>query len=138
MTNRPRVTYFTNPPTYFFYRWVADDAAVDTAKLVADALGRVEEDEWYQRGLDVSITAREKLAEALEALFEKEAEQFLGDLLDVYRDEAFRPNPDPQAEHLLGKLLTWAGDEINFYAVAEVLLRAAGKWAPDKGPPDAL
>jgi hypothetical protein len=135
---------FGNAQTYHFFRWVCQGGKVDPDKLVARALARVEGSEWYRMGLDVSTVARDKLAEMLADVLEGQA----ADLPSAAGENAAGPDATTVAAcedlgydwpgALFTPLLAEALAQIDLALVARALLIRAGKWAPDREPPEAI
>jgi hypothetical protein len=120
---------FRNEPTFHFFEWVR--ATKDTKKLIAEAYDACEGDEWFEMGEDVSRVARDKLADRLEEILE-EAQSDWGLVTDEWSVGDVDLHACAQAgtslDALFLPLLSFVCSEILCCAVAEALLRDAGKW----------
>jgi hypothetical protein len=121
---------FGNDQTYHFFKWVTESGMVKPDELIAKAQQQVEGDEWFKMGMDVSSVARDKLSELLkDVLYDahglQEGEHEIG--LVWQSDEA-----------LLMPIMHYALNQIATDAVAEALLIAAGKWAPNRDLPEVI
>ena len=122
---------FWNAQTFQFFVWVTESGRADTEALITKALGLVEEDEWFEMGMDVSTVARDKLADELEAILEGlRDEAGVSDLDEI-------GNVDASAQSFFKPILQLAINDIQLGSVAQALLMRAGKWAPDRERPSA-
>jgi hypothetical protein len=92
---------------------------------------QVEGDEWYEMGMDVSTVARDKLANLLKDYLEE-----LTGIDFTNPDDNIGATQDRSTENLRMTLLAMSIGHIRFAVIAEALLVAAGKWAPDCTVPD--
>jgi hypothetical protein len=123
---------FTNDETFHFFKWVTESGQVDPNALIAEAYSKVETDEEHFEGEDICVVAKDILAEQLSNLLE--------DALDLLglspADAAVVGNGWDSKESLWHPLLALAAVRINCDVTAEALLVRAGKWTPDKNPPE--
>jgi hypothetical protein len=114
---------FVNEQTYLFFEWIRESGQAD--KLVAEALDQVEGDEGFAMGQDVSTTAKDLLSDFLAGQVEA-----LNDLIFV--ELSLPEGPLSVDRNLCIQLLEVVLRAIRCDAVAEALLIAVGKWAPDR------
>ena len=134
--------YFCSPESYHFFQWIRLSSRVDVNQLVKTAFDKVEQNDWYQMGMDVSQAARQELGELLEEQYQ--------DFQAEWAAAHFLPAPEELELAEMGE----AGDTLDglflplinksvhsarmdFETVAEAILRSLGKWAPDKERPEA-
>jgi hypothetical protein len=95
----------------------------------------VETDEDHFKEDDICIVARDILAEQLRRLLVDALDPPLDPFCEVAAEVG---NVGNSKESLWHPLLALAATRINCGVTAEALLIRAGKWAPDKYPPELL
>jgi hypothetical protein len=128
---------FTNEPSYHFFQWLIYSGQVDVDALLHKTLADVKASELVEIDLATSLLARENLRRQLADLFGQHQQVWYGKQgldLDRYTVEACLVSNDyAEADALFVGLLEHAAASVSFGAVAEALLRRAGKWAPSSG-----
>jgi hypothetical protein len=133
--NKYRHVNFGNDSTYHVYTWFIESEQADIALMIQQAFDFAAdvEDAIELQPLE---TVEKKLGESLDAWFELNCWPSLG--AESYPHEYCPgdfPGPDNVNESLLGALAGFAAQDIRWYAIAEALLRDAGKWNPDHDLP---
>jgi hypothetical protein len=130
---------FGTTETYLFFRWVRESGEVDAPTLIARAFDLVEGNAWFKMGEDVSTVAKDTLSALLVTLLEER-----GARLTLSGEGGAVRAVDWEHQHeahtslvaLASRVLADGFHRVDFEAVAEALLIDAGKWAPDKEPPE--
>lgn len=125
---------FGNSETFHVFKWASSQCPqVDVPALIAKAFELAAEEE---EGLEVdtSHAVRDKLADLLEeAVIEAAPAADFDNAEPIGYPSTYEPDP---FQTLWVPIMAHMVRNINFEAAAEALLRQAGKWAPDKEPPE--
>jgi hypothetical protein len=122
---------FWNRESYHFFCWCSHDSRRSkVGHLIHEAFNRLPQNEWYKMDVDTAYCLKEELGKLLE--------QELEDLaLNVGWTEDFTiGDVDSGEDSLWLPVLSDAMSNIDTETVAEALLIRAGKWAPEKLPPE--
>jgi hypothetical protein len=119
---------FGNEPTYIFFEWVREAGLGDVQGLIVEAFDHAEKTGETVPGEGIG----ESVHEALAFILDDKLVDVLGFV--SLEDGADACHPVSSAT-LTNQLLHFAALQINFWRVAEALLRDAGKWNPDESVP---
>jgi hypothetical protein len=122
---------FGNSATYHYFTWVRECGQLNTAALIAKAFDRVAADPGMEV-LSVGTThdVQEKLAELLREILEDRLLDSVPGFLGIEEHGYGEIHPeDPKSLWL--PFVAEIADSINHFAIAEALLRDAGKWNPE-------
>jgi hypothetical protein len=122
---------FTNQETYHLFQWISKN--VDTKALIDKAFKLAEADVWEVTAGDTATGLLTELTNLLEALVWEE----VASKIEIYDESDFALGEvDDSDESLWIPLVAHAFRKMHFGNVAQALLIRAGKWSPDKHPPD--